>query len=255
MIIKKSKYGFKSIFYILEDVDDLNTLKKDYDRVSVYGYEKQNLSGFSRRSKKTPLIYLNDSLEEIFGKFNSTTKKKIRRFERNEDLRIVLKDNNFNEAYNLYKKHNYAYGGVPEGKEDLNNLLLFSAYYNNEMVVAFFCYDSPKFLRAKVICSKTAEKSGKEGIKIIANANCALVWEIVKFCKEHNYKAFDLGSINIKDEERSGSVQFKMGFGAEIIDEYYYSYKGAIYSYFEKLVILKILFFRAVNKIKRYVKK
>ncbi len=255
MIVKKNKYGFKSIYYILENVDNVVGLKKDYARVSVYSYDKLKLNDFTSRSKKTPLIYLNKSIEEIFSKFNSTTRKKIRRFEREEDLKIILEDDNVDKAYSIYKEHSYSYGSVPESKEDLKGLILFSAYYKNEMIAAIFCYNAPEFLRAKVICSKTVDRNKKEEIKIIANANCALVWKIVNYCKEKNYRAFDLGSINTTDEARGGAVQFKMGFGAEIIDEYYYVYKNIVYEYFEKLVALKILFFRMMNKLREYVKK
>lgn len=250
MVIKKRVLWFKVISFFLEDIHDTKEFKKKYSKIFILSYNKLDVSDFSVGKKKTPLIYLSKEKEEIFKNFNDTARKKIRRSERNNELRFVVNDNNFEEAYRIYADHVYAYGKIPDRKKEMEDMKIFSAYHKDEMIAAIICYDSPKFLRAKAICSKRFDVQNKEKIKLISIASCRLVWEICRYGIDNKYEIFDLGSINIKDESRAGAAQFKKSFNVDIIDEYYYVYKSPFFKFLQKFVFIKIYIYKFLKKLK-----
>jgi len=235
MIIKINKFGFKVIRYILEPFENFSLTKK-YSLVQVLNYKKTNYPGFTRRSKKTPIINLGRSQEDIFINFNSTARNEIRRSEKINKLEFKILDNNIKEAYNIYAGHERAQGRKPERKAEFKGGKIFSAYYKKKMIAVIICFHGSDYLRAKSISSRRMENINREMLKIISFATRRLVWEICKYGKSNNYKGFDLGSINLTDSGKKGIAAFKQSFGAEIIDEYNYVYKNRIYRFISKLL-------------------
>jgi len=186
-------------------------------------------------------------LEEIFSKFNETARKKIRRSEREDNLKILIEDKNFEEAYKLYRDHVRAYGEIPESREELKKCIIFSAYLRKELISAIFCFAGEESIRAKIICSKRFAESEQEIKKTISNATYGLIWEISQYAKEKKYKYFDLGSVNLDNPARQGNAQFKKSFSPEIVNEYYYVHKSGLYKIFEKLIKIKLLLYKLLK--------
>lgn len=237
MVIKKKIFGFKEIKYIFEPTPtNLEEHKRHYSMISISSYRELNLTDFCCRHKKTPIIDLEKTAEEIFDGFNSTTRNEIRQSEKIKDLEFKREDNNMEEAYILYSGHEFSQGRIPERRQEFEGCKIFSAYYQNSMIAAIICFYYPGYLRAKTISSKRMENISQEMNKVISLSSRRLVWEICQYGQEHGYKGFDLGAINLTDQKKKGIAQFKQSFGPIIVDEYAYFYKSHLFKLFEKLV-------------------
>lgn len=252
MIVLKRKFIFNMVTIVLED-DKIDKYldKKKYQKIIIFSYKKLNLGqDFSVFHKLTPNIYLEQDLENIFSKFNETTRNEIRKTFKNPDLKFVSEDRNFDEIYKLYRNFEYAQKRVPFSKGVMKDYLAFGAYYKNELISIILCFKSFPYLRIRSIYSKRLEIEDKEKYKVISNATRRLVYEICKYGKEHGYKLCDMGSMpaDLEDKKKSGIAHFKGSFGGKLEDEYMYTYKSKLYKIFEKLVIIKLLAFKSLGK-------
>ncbi|MDP2947296.1 MAG: hypothetical protein Q8N88_04210 [Nanoarchaeota archaeon] len=129
--------------------------KNKYKKIVIITYSNLNLGkDFHVHHKLTPNIYLNQKLDDIFSKFNETTRNEIRKTFKNSDLKFVSSDKNFDEIYELYKNFEYNQGRIPFNKKAMKNFLAFSAYYKGKLISLILCFDSFPYLRARSICSK-----------------------------------------------------------------------------------------------------
>lgn len=252
MVVIKKKFIFNTVRIVLED-DKIDKYldKKKYQKIVIITYKKLNLGrDFKIKHKLTPNIYLSQELDDIFSKFNHTTRNEIRKTFKNSDLRFVSDDKNFKEVYGVYKNFEHFQGRIPFSKQAMKDYLVFSAYYKGELISIILCFDSFPYLRARSICSKRLEIENREKCKAISNATRRLVYEICKYGKEHDYKLFDLGSMpaNLKDKKKEGIAKFKGTFGGKLEDEYTYTYKSKLYRFFEKLVKIKLFLFKFLKK-------
>jgi len=254
MIFKRKKFIFNTVRIVLEDGKiDKYLDKKKYQKIVIITYKKLNLGkDFKIKYKLTPNIYLNQELDDIFSKFNHTTRNEIRKTFKNSDLKFVCGDKNFDEIYNVYKSFERLQRRVPFSRKAMRDYLAFSAYYKGELISLILCFDSFPYLRARSICSKRLEINDKEKYKIISNSTRRLVYEVCKYGKEHGYKLFDLGSMpsNLKDKKKAGIAKFKGAFGGKLEDEYTYTYKSKLYKLFEKAVKAKLFLSKFLSRIK-----
>jgi len=252
MIFLEKNFIFNAARIVLED-DKINQYldKKKYQKIVIITYKKMNLGeDFTVGHKLTPNIYLNQGLDNIFSKFNETTRNEVRRTFKNPDLKFMANDKNFNEIYELYKNFEYSQGRTPFNGRTMKNFLAFSAYHKKELVSVILCFDTFPYLRARSICSKRLETEDKEKYKIISNATRGLIYEICRYGIKHDYKLFDLGSMpaDLKNKKKAGIAAFKSSFGGKLEDEYTYTYKSKLYRLFEKLVKIKLILFKMIKK-------
>ncbi|MDP3770246.1 MAG: hypothetical protein Q8R40_04915 [bacterium] len=215
--------------------EDAENLKKKYQYIHIYSFEKKDLPGFDRRVQRTPIIDLSQDLEAIFKKFNDTCKKHIRRQERNLDLTLVMLDNDVCASYKLYKRIKSQEGARPDIKKEFENCIFFNAYMKGEMIVTMSFYDNGEIIRAKHIASLRKEMA--EDAKIVAQATRGLNWEVMKWGKAHGKKIFDLGGIT-DDPTKAGIRDFKNSFGGNDTDIYMYRYTTPVFSFLRKALNL-----------------
>lgn len=252
MTSESKKIFFKTIFIVL----DGEALKKaiaggKYSSITAISYDQLSLPDFRVRTKTTTLIGLSGQEEDIFKKFNDTTRNEIRKSEKTAGLKIISDDKNFDGAYSLYSDFEYSRGEAPFSKKALKECVVFSAYYNNEIVSGIFVDLGKPYLRVRYIFSKRLDIDDKELYKIVSNSTRRLVWEICLWGKKNGFVSLDLASVNFKDPEVSGITKFKMSFGGDVVNEYTYIYKSLVFRYFEKLAYLKIVVLRFFHSIKK----
>lgn len=256
MILETKKLFFNTVNVILED-DRIDGIIKSgkYSKISAVSYKKTNLPNFSVQTKTTALILLDQHEDEIFRKFNDTTRNEIRRTFKNDDLEFIADDKNFDESYSLYKDFEYTQNRVPVYKKELKYCKLFSAYYKGEMVSAIYITTSSSYLRIRSIFSKRLKVDDKDLRKIISNATRRVMWEICLWGKKNNFKSLDLASVNFKNPKTANITKFKMSFGGQVVNEYTHIYKSILFKNFERFVFVKIWMFRLINFIKGILKR
>lgn len=238
MVFTKRVLWFKTIRYVIEPFPDIEKLKKNYSAIYIVTYEKKEIPGFTVRIKDTPVIYFDKSLEEIFSRFNRTTRNEILKTlnHKIQGLKFVSSDPDLLANYRLSKAFEYQQGRVPERISQYRGCRCFAAYFHEEIISSIICFDNEKILRAKAICSKRLESSEKATQKMISYATRRLVYEICRYGKEHGYDMFDLGAVNF---QKKNLAQFKMNFTGDLIHEYTYTWKSRWFKIFEKGVGVK----------------
>jgi len=199
------------------------------------------LVNFKLRAKTTALINLEQTEDDIFGKFRDTTRNEIRRTYKNSDLSFRFFNSVDDESYDIYKDFEYLQGRLPAPKENLKNCLFFGAYYKNKLISAIYLIATRPYLRIRSIFSKRLRSEDKELYKIISNSTRRLIWEICQWGKKEDYKSLDMASVNFDNPKTANITKFKMSFGGKVVNEYTYTYTSFLYKLLEKMVKIKKL--------------
>ena len=238
MILEKKKLLFRTVFLVFEE-DKAEEIIKSGKYASIVLISRKDLPlGLSRREKKTAIIDLHQNENDIFAKFNDTTRNEIRKTMDTDDLKIISGDTNKKEVYNLYKQFEYGQGRVPFPESDMNDCTIFSAYYKSELISAIYVDKGGNDLRVRYIFSKRLE-SDKDLYKTISNSTRRLVLEICLWGKSNNFKFLDMATVNFDNPNVAGITKFKMSFGGDVVLEYSYIYRSKTFILFEKIAILK----------------
>ena len=143
MILESKKLFFKKAFIFSDDSLFMQSCRSGrYSSVVALSYKKlpeDFLRSFLKnnlkiREKKLTGIDLNLNEEEIFNKFNDTTKKHIKRTFKNADLVFNQATNPSKESYKVYKSFEYMQGRVPISVREFKNYPLFYALYKGQEI-------------------------------------------------------------------------------------------------------------------------
>ncbi|MDD2785421.1 MAG: hypothetical protein PHS79_00840 [Patescibacteria group bacterium] len=231
MRLIKRKGPFKMIEMLLEEltVQEVAELKRQYQRISVLTHRSMDLPGFRLRQKKTPNIYVDLPLDEVFGRFRDTVRNEIRRTERMEGFAVKLPDYDYERAYSLYCDFEFSQSRAPISIDDFKEYQLACAYLNGRLLSVVSFYQSGDKIRVRsIFSSRLAVKDDPELYKAIGFATKRLIYEICKYAQSSGAKLVDLASINLTDPAKEPIARFKSGFGAKIEDEYQYIYVSNI---------------------------
>ncbi|MEM2505876.1 MAG: peptidoglycan bridge formation glycyltransferase FemA/FemB family protein [Nitrososphaeria archaeon] len=186
---------------------------------------KVDLQGFERHNYFTSVIDLNQDLENIWGRFNKTTRNEIRRAYK-EGLEIRI-NKDFDEFYKLYMRFKQKKGLKTRGPS-LTTIkrygVLFTALKDGEILTGQVYYTDGQTMRWIIGASKRLEISGRQKV-LISYANRLLIWEAIQYAKRKRIAEFDLGGYymgSTPDEEKEKINFFKRGFGGEIVCRYRY---------------------------------
>lgn len=248
MRLIERKGPFQVIDLLLEEPkkEEIEQLMQQYARVSILTYCPLSLPArFRLIYKKTPNIYVNISLDDVFRGFRDTVRNEIKRTERLPEFEIRLPDTNYSEIERVFSLFEFAQGRAPYSREYLKKFVAASAYYQGRLISCILFFQSGKFLRVRFIFStrlSILHEEDKELYKIIGYATKALVYRLCAYAKEHGAVLVDLASINLTDPEKEPIARFKRGFGAKIEDEYQYVYSAPMFRLFEKAASWKARF-------------
>lgn len=216
-----------------QEVEDL---KRKYQRISVLTHCPMDFSGFRLRQKKTPNIYVDIPLDEVFGRFRDTVRNEIRRTDRMEGFSVKLPDGSYERAHSLYRDFEFSQGRAPISIDDFKKYQLACAYHDDKLLSVVSFYRSGNKIRVRSIFSaRLAAKDDPELYKAIGFATKRLIYEICKYAQSHDVKLVDLASINLTDPAKEPIARFKSGFGAKIEDEYQYIYTHPVFHVLEGL--------------------
>jgi hypothetical protein len=251
MIIEKNILFFKSASVILDDdkIPDLIKSNK-YSSIVVLSYKKLDLLNFSFSTKPTLLIDLKKGEDEIFQGFNDTTRNEIRKTKSYDQLKISEKDSPDIESYRLYKEFEYSQGRVPASYEAISHAVFFGAYIGGELISGLYVSKSHPYLRVRSIFSKRLATEDRELYKQIGYATRRLIWEACLWGKKEGFVSLDMASVNINNPKTESIAKFKMSFGKDLTPEYIYIYKSPLFSFFEKLVGVRVFVKKFIFKLK-----
>ncbi len=195
------------------------------DLLNVFSYDDVSAPGFKKKLGWTSVINLQQDLGVIKSKFRQ--KFILEQLEKGERKGIVVKqDNNFTGFYPLYKN----FRALKKIARDRYAVLkregiLFSAYHEGEMLAGGIFIGDGASLRAWVLASKRLDNVSGPERELVGQANRLIIWEAIKYAKEHGYQLFDLGGINPDSGDRSeqGLAEFKEAFGGERVQTFYYT--------------------------------
>lgn len=199
---------------------------KDADTVTYFSYNDIDVPGFRKKAGWTLVINLTPSLEELKAKMRKDFI--VLQIEKGTRKGVIIKqDENFNEFKPILEdfRHNKNLG-----KEDYRvlrkNGLLFSAYLGDKMIAGGIFIADQNYLRVWMLASKRLDASSGVSNQVIGQANRMILWEAIKYAKEHNMKMFDFCGIDLPEKEGDPLpplTVYKEAFGGERMKNYYYT--------------------------------
>lgn len=211
------------------------------DMLDVFSYEDVNVDGFSKNESLTTCIDLTQSLETLWGNMRKGFVRKQIEQGRRRGVE-VLKNKNFDDfekVYKIFRKEK----GLPVTSPQIfrENCLLFSAYFEGEMIAGGVFIEDGRCMRTFAYASKRLTTDSGRMKDIIGQGSRMINWEAMKYASEHDYEMLDLGGIAPNNPKKKGVVKFKEAFGGKRRKCFYYH---ATYS--------PVL--RAWEKVRKYVK-
>jgi len=248
MVIRKKRMGFTVVDIFFDDryLSEINP--KKYGRVTALSYSKFNLPNHRCREKDTALIPLLPSEDEIFGRFNKTTRNEISRTQREEEYSVKVGEEVFNDAYNLYKEFEYGRKSVPFSKEYVSKMKPLVVYDSNEPIAGLFLIEAEPYMRIFAIFSKRLSVS-IEKRKRVSFASRRSIWEACQLGKSGGFESLDLSSVNRERPETRSIADFKMSFGGEICKEYTYTYRSPLFRAFEYIAKVRVWFLAKLHSL------
>lgn len=183
----------------------------------------RNFSGYEEYfsmvyDRQTVFFNLQSSLDEVFEKFQYSTKRQIRRAVNRFGMTTEIKNNGgdyTDEVYDLYCKtmdRVEAPGDLYFSHSFFNEMLslketvLFRALINGSLVAFIIGFGSNGYFHGHL--------SGSLREAIYMSPNSLLYWEMIKYAKEHGYKFLHIGGGDTAEAENS-LLKFKMNFSKE----------------------------------------
>lgn len=243
MVYNSKKLFFNTITITLDDMALFDAARSgDYSRITAISYKKYDLPGFRVRTKTTALIDLKASEDDIFAKFNDTTRNEIRKTYKNDRLefREPRDDSEEREVYGMYREFEFGQGRVPVSFSEMKLYRCFAGFLDGEPVSAMYVVESKPYLRLRSIFSKRLKTDDKESYKTMSNASRRVIWEICRWGKANGFESLDMASVNFENPKTASITKFKMSFGGDVIEEYTHIYKSSLFGLLEKLVSVKL---------------
>lgn len=196
------------------------------DTVTYFSYNDANVLGFHKKSGWTLVIDLSPSLDVLWN--NMRKDFIILQIDKGKRKGIVVKqDNNFAEFQPILEDFRR---NKNLGREDYRvlrqNGLLFSAYFEGKMIAGGIFISDKNYLRVWMLASKRLDARSGVSSQIIGQANRMVLWEAIKYAKEHGMKMFDFCGIDLPEKEGDPTPNltlYKEAFGGRRARNYYYT--------------------------------
>jgi len=162
--------------------------------------------------------------EQLFNKFNSTTKKHIKKTYRLNFHCENFNDNDFVAFWNYYKKFNIERNfKSPTNNKIFNNLVELVTNNDNDYSLKFIAkkgiYEQNQggYIIVLTMGNRAHEylRFSTKEYKNLQGGDKALTWEVLKECMNSKCKLYDFGGV--KKNSQPGIFNFKRGFGGEHI--------------------------------------
>lgn len=200
-------------------------LTEKYNYIQLIAYEQMDLEAFQCVKKNSSVINLTKDIDEIFGDFQSTVKNTINKTKRDDNLTFISDDPNWQVAYDLHKEFDLARGWMPAPLGEIQNSIIYSAYFKEHLISGITCFGHDKVIRVGKLYSKRLTNDIDQlSNQLISWVTRRLIFEICKYGQDHGYELLDLGGVDFDDPVKVGISRFKQSFGGDIVDAYNYRY-------------------------------
>jgi hypothetical protein len=249
MLITERKFSIFKIVNVYFS-DELGTVNiPDCDVVTYHTFKNWgNIRGFDRKHCFTTTIDLNQSIDEIWNKIMRQHKRHIHRAEKNGT--IVTVSDKYKEFHQIYKRF------LKQKKyTDLTGLKILPLKLMQKYGMLFIAENQGEILGgnlyfhdghdALLICH-TYQLNGNtiDRKKQIADANCYLHWEAIRYFKNLNITNYDLGGLGSNEiyinHHLHGLDYFKRCYGGNVTSQYEYR---KFKSQFNKFLFSSLEFF------------
>ncbi len=235
MRIETKKLCFKKTQIFLENnLGDIDNLVKNNHSIVIISNRKLDLKNWKLREKDTALIDLTTLEEEIFKKFNDTTRNEIRKTYSNTDLSFST-NSDFVDSYSLYCEFEKSQGRVPVNRLEMSNFRVTLAFHKGKPINGLYIAESFPYARIRSIFSKRLSVDNKDMVKVVSNSGRRLMWEVCQDLKKRGFSSLDMASVNMENPKTVSISKFKMSFGGKVTREYTYIYKSKFFLLFEKI--------------------
>lgn len=174
--------------------------------------------------KKTILLDLSKSEEELWAGLSSACRRKVKLAERSGVGCGYSSDTNNLDLYRMYSRFYRDRGLVPWSYDSFNKCMLFFSELNgNVLSGGVLVHDGE--CAFYVIGFSNDRKFG--------NGN-ALVWEMIKYAKEQGCTLFDFGGCDDSPGNR-GNKKFKLSFGGVESPVFHYDVSSKFYRWMNNL--------------------
>jgi hypothetical protein len=196
-----------------------------------------------RNLSLTLWIDLRPPLEQIFGRFDATARKKVRRTERLGSRINVRRYHGeptagdpVGEFVELYNRELVQHKGgkvFPIPREQIKRFLhycdLFMIDLDDKLVMGRLCMRDPEGGKVRQLYAANRRFDDPESARLAANLNVYLHWYELQRYREEGFTTYDLGGINPLDDP--GINRFKLQFGGELVRLNSYLFAGAPAAY------------------------
>lgn len=172
------------------------------------------------REKRTLVVDVMKDDDALLASFSDTCRNEIRRTFRDDALRFEQGVQDMRAVMRLYRAFRKAKKLPVHGTSYFEGSLMFRAYLNGKLVSVVTAYEG-KCARVQHIFS--ASVTDKETKNRIAYASRRLLYECMKYARDHESSSVDLAGINVTRSEKAGITAFKRSFGGEEVPEYTYT--------------------------------
>src|SRR3989344_9489850 len=196
------------------------------DSLTYFSYNDVDVAGFRKKIGWTLVIDLRPTLEELWN--NMRKDFIILQIEKGGRKGVIVKqDENFAEFKPILEDFRKTKN---LGKEDYRvlskNGLLFSAYLEGKMIAGGIFINDENYLRVWMLASKRLDTGGGVSGQVIGQANRMVLWEAIKYAKEHGMKVFDFCGIDLPLKESDplpSLTAYKEAFGGRRMKNFYYT--------------------------------
>ena len=223
--IKRGIFRLKKIWFSDRPYDVTK-----YDAVYFYTTKQRDpYGGFHTWEAPTIIIDLQEEEDTLWAKMSKKSCRYMIKRATREGIRIQ-RGYDFFEFLRFYV--NFAgKKGFTTWKHTLKQLkdkgILFTAHLGEELLAGAFFLSDGNHIRWIAGASSRLEDPASKGKKVLTGAaNRLLIWEAIRWAKNHNHRIFDLGGYYAggnPDDPRVKINAFKKSFGGSLVTYYNHS--------------------------------
>jgi hypothetical protein len=204
---------------ILSNVDKSVTkeYKSQFDYSFVISYSDFQDEDYTIQDKNALLIDLTKDLDTIFSDFTSTNRNQVRRSEKLDGLKFHYDIIDFDSFYEFYSNCEHDRNWFPVPKEELIESKIIYATYNDVPISGMTSYIDGSFMRIGRIFSLKRSIAMEQPNLVYGATSKRIVFDFCKMAKDLGLVSLDLGGVDLKTIEKSGTTEFKMSFGGNLI--------------------------------------
>lgn len=198
--------------------EEAERLALEFDYVFAVCYGACHARNFETEQKNACVIDLTNGAENAFSNFHATSRNEVRRSEKIENLQFQSGAGVDFESYFLfYKTCENARAWFPVPEAELQNSLVFSAFFEGQPISGMSAYAHEDRLRVgRIFSLKRANSDKRLNNSLFGCAAKRIVFELCKFGADKGYKTLDLGGLDLQRPAKAGIAKFKLSLGGQI---------------------------------------